>query len=85
MGTTMSSHNVSTFERKDKSELVEFSVYYDSLTYMLVSEKPKITFEALVGSIGGSLHVFLGMSFASFIELADIIGHLFYFIIIKRK
>ena len=83
--TKMSSYNVSTFKHMDKSDLVEFSVYYDSLAYTLVSEKPKVTMEALVGSIGGSLHVFLGMSFASFFELADLIFHLFYFIIMKGK
>ena len=82
---TMSSYNVSTFEHMNKSDLVEFSVYYDSLSYTLVSEKPKVTLEALVGSIGGSLHVFLGMSFASFFELADLIVHVFYFIILKVK
>ena len=83
--TTMSTYNASTFGHKDKSDLVEFSVYYDSLSYTLVTEKPKITLEALVGSIGGSLHVFLGMSFASFFELADLILHVFCFILFKGK
>ena len=83
--TSMSSYNVSTFKHKEKSNLVEFSVYYDALSYTLVSEKPKMSLEKLVGSIGGSLHVFLGMSFASFIELADLIIHVLCFILFKGK
>ena len=59
--------------------LVEFSVFYDSLSYTVVEETPKMTFEKLVGSIGGHLHVFLGMSLMSFLELFDLVASLFYF------
>ena len=59
--------------------LVEFSVFYDSLSYTIVEEKPKMTSENLVGSIGGHLHVFLGMSLMSFLELFDLSVSLLYY------
>ena len=59
--------------------LVEFSVFYDSLSYTIVEEKPKMTSENLVGSIGGHLHLFLGMSLMSFLELFDLSVSLLYF------
>ena len=57
--------------------LVEVSVYYDSLSYTIVDEKPKMTFENLVGSIGGHLHLFLGMSLMSFFEVFELIVRIF--------
>ena len=53
--------------------MVEVSVFYDSLSYTKVEEMPKVTFENLVGSIGGHLHVFLGMSFISFFEIFELL------------
>ena len=60
--------------------LVEFSVFYDSLSYTIVEETPKMTLENLVGLIGGHLHVFLGMSLMSFLELFDLSVSLAFFV-----
>ena len=50
---------------------LELSVFYNALAYSFVEEEPKMTFEDLVGTIGGHLHIFLGMSSLSFVELFE--------------
>ena len=53
--------------------IVEFSVFYDSLWYNIVEEEPRMTMEGLIGEIGGHLHIFLGMSLLSFVEIAELV------------
>ena len=65
--------------------LVEFSVYYDSLSYMKIEEEPKMSVDDLIAIIGGHLHVFLGMSLLSFVELFEIIVLVALVIVCKRK
>ena len=50
----------------------KFSVYYESLDYVIMEETAKYTLENLIAKIGGHLHVFLGMSVMSFVDLFDI-------------
>ena len=68
----LNSSLVDKFGETLSDNLVEFSVYYDSLAYASVEESPKITFVELIGTLGGHLHLFLGMSLLSFLELVDI-------------
>ena len=71
---------------KDLSEnLVEFSVYYESLSYTKIEEVPKMTVDDLIAIIGGHLHVFLGMSILSFVELLEIAALAMSVILRKRK
>ena len=53
--------------------LVKFNLFYDSLSYTKVEEKAQITMDNLIGSLGGHLHLFLGMSLLSFIEVFEIL------------
>ncbi len=48
-------------------------VYFPYLQYTKITQKPKTTEVDLASSIGGSLGLFLGMSFLSFIQLFQII------------
>ena len=59
-----------------ENNIVEFSVFYDSLWYKESEEEPKMTLEALIAEIGAHLHVFLGMSLLSFVELVDLFAQL---------
>ena len=68
--------NQSDYEYDLIDNLVEFSVFYDRLAYTLIEEEPRITAEALIGTIGGHLHIFLGMSFIGFIEIVETFVHL---------
>ena len=53
---------------------VEFSVVYDaSRSRTAYAEEPKMNGEELLAVIGGHLHLFLGMSTLSFVEVAELI------------
>jgi hypothetical protein len=64
----------------DSKVYLEFSksvcganIFYDSLTQTTTSYDPKVTITDLVSSIGGTLGLFLGMSFLSFMAIAEIL------------
>jgi adenylosuccinate lyase len=48
-----------------------FTVYYEDLKYTYISQQAKVEFIDLISNIGGSLGLFLGISFISFLELFD--------------
>ena len=51
--------------------LVQITVHYDNLAFVQVEEEEKMTMEDMVGILGGHLHLFLGMSLLSFVELVE--------------
>ena len=53
--------------------MVQLVIFYETLSYVVVEEKAKLTLESLIGTLGAHLHLFLGMSFLSFIELFELI------------
>ena len=55
-----------------QNNLVRVLIYYDALSYTQFEEKADMRFENLVGILGGHLHLFLGMSLLSFVELIEI-------------
>ena len=48
-------------------------VYYEELKYTLISQKPKLEFFGLLSNCGGLFGFFLGLSFVSLIEIAEIL------------
>ena len=52
--------------------MISASVFYDSLSYSMAEERPAFVMIELIGSIGGHLHLFLGMSLLSFIEIIEL-------------
>ena len=48
-------------------------VYYEDLRYTWINQQPKIQFIDLISNIGGSLGLFVGISFISFLELFEIL------------
>ena len=59
-----------------EENIVEVYVYYETLTYTNTVEEPKMSFEDLIGSLGGHLHLFLGMSLLSFAEIFELLASL---------
>ena len=55
------------------NNVVEFRLFYESLAYTSVEEEPKMSGEDLLGSLGGHLHLFLGMSLLSFAEIVELV------------
>ena len=66
------------------NNMASFSVYYESLAYTQVVEEPKMSAEVLLGTIGGHLHLFMGMSLLSFVEIAELLC-LFALNLVKKR
>ena len=49
------------------------NVYYDDLSYTLISQQPKLQLVDLISNVGGLLGLFIGVSFLSFAEAIEII------------
>lgn len=67
------SNNVSMSYDTLKRAMLQITVFYGNLGYQQFDEKQKYKFEDLVSGIGGTLGLFLGMSFLSFAEILDIL------------
>lgn len=56
-----------------KRTMVQLSIFYGNLGYQKFEELPNMTLADLVSNVGGTLGLFLGMSFLSFVEIIDIL------------
>ncbi len=52
---------------------LRFILDYKDNTYTAVIENPATTFEILLGDVGGQMHLFIGISFLSFLEILELI------------
>jgi len=57
----------------------QFHIYYEDLKYTYISQEAKIEFIGLISNIGGSLSLFVGISFISFLELFELLAEIVYF------
>ena len=60
-----------TDQRADN--LIELRINYDRSFYWNNFEEPKMSGENLLATLGGHLHVFMGMSLLSFVEIVELI------------
>jgi hypothetical protein len=60
------------------------NMFYDSLSYILTTESPQWDAVSLLGSIGGNLGLFLGVSLFSLCELIQVAVEI-YFILKGKK
>ena len=65
--------NQTDFSQNLAANVVKFSVFYDTLSYIHVDEEPKRDWKLLLSFIGGYLHLFLGMSILGFIEIVELV------------
>ena len=52
--------------------VVRVNIFYDSMSYELSTESPKMNIVSLLASIGGNLGLFLGVSVFSVCELIEV-------------
>jgi hypothetical protein len=52
-------------------EYAELNVFYETFYYTAVSQFPKVTWQSLLGNVGGLFGLFLGASFLSFGEIFE--------------
>ena len=64
---------------------VSFSIYYSSLDYTLISQIPKTKTFDLVSNFGGTLGLFVGISFISFVEIFEIVWEILYYFFQNNK
>ena len=57
------------FVHNNESNVIKVRFFYETLAYTQVDEEPRITVDTLIGTIGGHLHLFMGMSLLSFVEI----------------
>lgn len=55
-----------------KKSVVSVNIYYEEMKYLRIKQTPKTELWDLISNIGGSLSLFLGVSFLSFVELVQI-------------
>ena len=67
-----------------KQSILFLNIYYDDLSYTVITESPKILIVNLVSNIGGILGLFVGISFLSFGELFEMFFEII-FIICEKK
>ena len=65
--------NQTDFSENLASNVVKFSVSYDSLVYAEAREEAKIPWDTFLGTIGCHLHLFLGMSAISIVEILELL------------
>ena len=68
-----------------RESIVKINVYYDSLSYSLTKESPQIDAVSLMGSIGGNLGLFLGVSMFSLCEILEVIVEIFFILKMRDK
>ena len=66
--------NQTDFKYNLAQSVLKVTVRYDSLSYKETVEEPRMNWTRLMGELGGYLHIFLGISLISFIELFELIG-----------
>ena len=55
-----------------KSAILHLQINFDRLEFEQITEIPKVNLIDLISSIGGTLGLFLGMSFLSILEVTDL-------------
>ncbi len=67
--------------------LLRFVVDYKDNYFTQTIESPAMTFELLLGDVGGQIHLFIGISFLSLLEVVELIVEfliLFYKVTVKK-
>ena len=70
----LNKQNVSLYDIRNN--MLAINVYYSKLNYKSYQESAKTEMVDLVSNIGGTIGLFLGVSFLSFIEIIDLFFHL---------
>ena len=64
---------------------LQLRIFYKTLKYTLLTQYPKTDDFDLISNIGGILGLFIGCSFASFLELFEIVIEVIFIVFQKNK
>jgi hypothetical protein len=65
--------------------IVKINIFYESLSYTLVTESPKMNVVSMLASIGGNLSLFLGISVFSLFEVVELLTRIYFIKTINPK
>jgi hypothetical protein len=68
-----------------REHLLAVNVYYTDMQYTSIEEVEKLEFIDLVAGIGGTMGLFLGVSFLSFFEIIDVVIETFFIWLERNK
>ena len=68
-----------------KKSIASINVFYDDLRYTKISQTSKMNLVDLMSNIGGTLGLYLGMSFLSFVEIFEAIIQAFIILFEKKN
>ena len=77
-------YSQTTSNTNELRDTVEFSIFYDSLSLIEVTEYPSFGLVDFISNIGGTFGLFLGMSVLSFLELVEIFFEMIVFLLFKK-
>jgi hypothetical protein len=58
--------------------VVKVNIFYESMSYELSSESPKMDIVSLLASVGGNLGLFLGVSVFSLCEIIEVVIEIYF-------
>jgi hypothetical protein len=61
-----------------EKSIVDVNIFYESLSYTETTESPLMNIVSLLGSIGGNLGLFLGVSVFSLCEIIEILIEIYF-------
>ena len=64
--------NQTTLLTDIQNSILKLNIFYDDMFYTKLSDSPAITSDTLLGTIGGNMALFLGISFLSFVEVMEL-------------
>ena len=68
-----------------KQSVLSLKIFYNDLTYTLISQQPKMQLFDLISNIGGLLGLFLGVSFLTLAEVLEAFLAIFQILIANLK
>lgn len=68
-----------------RNGFVSMNVYYKSQVIEVITERPQTQIEEFISELGGTLGLFLGISFLSFVELVEIVFELIVLKVERRR
>lgn len=77
--------NSADFNSYIKSSVAKINVFYSDISYIALIESPTITWDVLMGNIGGTFGLFIGISLMNILELFEISSEIIRTIYYHRK
>lgn len=69
----------------DAADILMVNIFFGEMFYTLINETPAMTIDQMLGTIGGNLGLFLGMSFLTLLEIVEVSYYTIYYFFIRNS